>query len=43
MDPLAALLRERPLQQLSVTELRSCIALLEAELDSRTTLPDEIQ
>ena len=43
MDPLAALLRERPLQQLSVTELRSCIALLEAELESRTTLPDEIQ
>ena len=54
MDPLAALLSERPPQQLSATELRSCIALLEdaarafrAELESRTTrldaLPDEIQ
>ena len=30
MDPLAALLRERPPQQLSATELRSRIALLEA-------------
>ena len=54
MDPLAALLSERPPQQLSVTELRSRIALLEdaardcrAELESRTArldaLPDEIQ
>jgi len=54
MDPLAALLSERPPQQLSATELRSRIALLEdaarayrAELDSRTAwldaLPDEIQ
>ena len=54
MDPLAALLSERPPQQLSATELRSRIALLEdaarayrAELESRTTtldaLPDEIQ
>jgi hypothetical protein len=54
MDPLAALLSERPPQQLSVTELRSRIALLEdaarayrTELESRTTsldaLPDEIQ
>ena len=45
MDPLAALLSERPPQQLSVTELRSRIALLEdaarasrAELESRTGL-----
>ena len=54
MHPLAALLRERPPQQLSAWELRSRIALLEAaarachaELESRTTrleaLPDEIQ
>ena len=54
MDPLAALLSERPPQLLSVTELRSRIALLEdaarayrAELESRTTrldaLPDEMQ
>ena len=54
MDPLAELLSERPPQQLSATELRSRIALLEdaarayrAELVSRTTglvdLPDEIQ
>ena len=54
MDPLAALLSERPPQQLSATELRSRIALLEdaarayrAELESRTSwldaLPDEIQ
>jgi len=53
MDPLAALLSERPPQQLSATELRSRIALLEdtarayrAELESRTrldALPDEIQ
>ena len=54
MDPLAALLSERPPQQLSATGLRSRIALLEdaagayrAELESRTTrldaLPDEIQ
>jgi len=54
MDPLAALLSERPPQQLSVTELRARIALLEdaarayrAELESRTAglvdLPDEIQ
>ena len=54
MDPLAALLSERPPQQLSVTELRARIALLEdaarayrAELESPTAgldaLPDEIQ
>ena len=53
MDPLAALLSEWPPQQLSATELRSRIALLEdaarayrAELESRTrldALPDEIQ
>ena len=53
MDPLAALLSERPPQQLSRSELRSRIALLEdaarayrAELESRTrleALPDEIQ
>ena len=53
MDPLAALLSERPPHQLSATELRSRIALLEdaarayrAELESRTrleALPDEIQ
>jgi len=54
MDPLAALLSERPPQQLSATELLSRIALLEvaaracrAELESRTArldaLPDEIQ
>ena len=54
MDPLAALLSERPPQQLSVTELRARIALLEdaarayrAELESRATtldaLPDELQ
>ena len=54
MDPLAALLSERPPPQLSATELRSRIELLEdaarayrAELESRTTrldaLPDEIQ
>ena len=54
MDPLAALLSERQPQQLSATELRFRIALLEdaarayrAELESRTTtlvdLPDEIQ
>ena len=54
MDPLAALLSERPPQQLSVTELRSRIALLEdaarayrAELESRTStlvdLPEEMQ
>ena len=54
MDPLAALLRERPPQQLSASELRSRIALHEdaarayrAELESRTArldaLPDEIQ
>ena len=54
MDSLAALLSERPPQQLSATELRSRIALLEdaaracrAELESRTArldaLPDEIQ
>ena len=54
MDALAALLSERPQQQLSATELRSRIALLEAaarachaELESRTSrldaLPDEIQ
>jgi len=51
---VAALLRERPPQQLSASELRSGIALLEdaarafrAELESRTArldaLPDEIQ
>lgn len=41
MDPLAALLSERPPQQLSATELRSRVALLEdtaracrAELES---------
>ena len=45
MDPLAALLSERPPQQLSVTELRARIALLEdaarayrAELESRMGL-----
>ena len=54
MGPLAALLSEPPPQQLSMTELRARIALLEdaarayrAELESRTTtldaLPDEIQ
>ena len=53
MDPLAALLSERPPQQLSATELRARIALLEdaakayrAELESRVrldALPDEIQ
>jgi len=54
MHPLAELLRERPPQQLSATELRSRITLLEgatracrAELESRTSrldaLPDEIQ
>ena len=54
MDPLIALLSERPPQQLSVTELRSRVALLEdaarayrAELESRTTtldaLPEEMQ
>ena len=54
MDPLAALLSERPPQQLSATELRARIALLEdaarayrAELESRTTtlvdLPEEMQ
>ena len=54
MDPLAALLSERPPPQLSATELRSRLALLEdaarayrAELESRTTtlhaLPDEIK
>ena len=44
MDPLAALLSERPPQQLSASELRARIALLEdaardcrAELESRTT------
>ena len=53
-DPLTALLNEHPPQQLSATELRSGLALLEdaaracrAELVSRTTtldgLPDEIQ
>jgi hypothetical protein len=52
MDPLAALLSERPPQLMSATELRSYIAQLEdaaraccAELESRTTrldvLPDE--
>ena len=47
MDPLAALLSERPPRQLSASELSSGIALLEvaaracrAELDA---LPDEIQ
>ena len=54
MDPLAELLSERLPPQLSATELRFRIALLEhaaracgAELESRTTtldaLPDEIQ
>ena len=54
MDALAALLSERPPEQLSATELHSRIALLEdaarayrAELESRTArldaLPDEIQ
>ena len=53
MDPLAALLSERPPEQLSATELRARIALLEdaarayrAELESRVrldALPDEIQ
>ena len=54
MDALAALLSERPPPQLSATELRSRIALLEdaaraysAELESRTArldaLPEEIQ
>ena len=53
MEPLAVLLNEWPLQQLSATELRSRITLLEvaarafrAELESRTSLdalPDEIQ
>jgi hypothetical protein len=53
MDPLVALLSEPPPQQLSASELRSCIALLEhaakahrTELESRTrldALPDEIQ
>ena len=54
IEPLAALLSERPPQQLSATELRSRIALLEdaarayrTELESRTArldaLPDEIQ
>ena len=54
MDPLAALLSERPPQQLSASELRARIALLQdaardcrAELESRTTtldaLPDEMQ
>ena len=49
MDPLAALLRERPPQQLSATELRSGIALLEdaarafrAELESRTASLDAL-
>ena len=51
MDPLAALLSERPPQQLSVTELRSRIGLLaravgayRTELESRAwdALPDEI-
>ena len=48
MDPLAALLSERPPQQLSATELRSRIALLEddaracrAELESRTARLDK--
>ena len=54
MDPLAELLSEQPPQQLSASELRSRIALLEddaracrAELEIRTArldaLPDEIQ
>ena len=53
MDPLAALLSERPPEQLSASELRARIALLEdaarayrAELESRVrldALPDEIQ
>ena len=54
MDPLAVLLSERLPPQLSATELRSHIALLEhaaraccAELESRTAgldaLPDDIQ
>ena len=53
MEPLAALLSERPPQLLSATELHSRIALLEdaarayrTELESRTSLdalPDEIQ
>ena len=53
MDPLAGLLSELPPQLLSVTELRSCIALFEdaarayrAELESRMRLdelPDEMQ
>ena len=53
MEALAALLSERPPQQLSATELRARIALLEdaakafrAELESRMrldALPDEIQ
>jgi len=54
MDPLVALLSERPPPQLSASELRFRIALLEdtargyrAELESRTArlvdLPDEIQ
>jgi len=53
MDPLAALLSERPPQLLSATELRFRIALLEhtaracrTELESRASLdalPDEIQ
>ena len=53
MDPLAALLSERPPPQLSATELRSRIALHEAavrayraELEGRTTLdalPEEMQ
>ena len=54
MDPLAALLSERPPQVLSAMELRARIVLLEhaaracrAELESRTArldaLPDEIQ
>ena len=53
MNPLAALLSERPPPQLSATELHSRIALLEdtvrayrAELESRTArlhaLPDDI-
>ena len=53
MDPLVALLSERPPQQLYVTELRARIALLEdaarayrAELESRTAwldaLPEEM-
>ena len=54
MDPLAALLSERQPPQLSATELRSRIALLEdaarayrAELESRTgrldALPDDMK